>query len=794
MAGSRESQSSSSNAPPLNDAAATYEDLLLKKLNRLFVKSSERSEDIVERTLGLRQRKNAVDLTKNDGKASHEAIAQAREAQRIREEAKAQEEFFKRVEDSIEKYREQLKINREAMKIVQEDILTEVNQLSLKQEEFRGKFQAGILNTILEVNATASSFHALENKIADLKSAASTEENAILDEFLTAIKDAYKHTATIIEEGLEANINAAMDKAVEKIAVQSGKFKPNNKVLYRILLGLGFAALVLELAYAYFVTDQSKEAIANIIAKSSEQAHNIFSTLPSISADGSWAKFMYIPAALLAFGDLVANLLFVDPIAEAQAADRGLADGLRVGFKTFIKNSFGSTKSIVLAGIPTLAQIVAYSVGAYADVAALDSLLESWFGNGKYAAEALVLILGSYYYWISQRNDSLEGAKFFVNEGKYAKTPSQPWLLSRFLDGDWATSLQVGFEGLSAAGLRAIGFGFLGKWFVENVMKTASVDSVEKLAEHVASMSPDAMQALVAQTMDAMGLETLKSVGFYVGFITCLIGFIRYHKSYNKYFNDAKGNRLDQVTPEERDEKYAEVYKTMGWGQYIGGIAKDFFNPFSLGQTIGVGYLASLGANHLPELVHPAVMPSVLGALGAVAAFGTYRTASLRVDLNKMVVQDKLQHDIKSNNAASIVAEKKKITPQENSGLFASAVAAVTTVTRVVSGVPGFTKSLPFIPEGGAILAGASLGAATNANNYVYFKDNVMQAIGTWKGRVSGWFSKKVEDNNQPDDAVADKKAYQAAKRGCCGFFSRNSAPKQDETSSLLIDNSSPSI
>jgi len=400
----------------------------------------------------------------------------------------------------------------------------------------------------------------------------------------------------------------ATDEKLNSIAIHD----PENGFVKKTVNILGWGSLIMEAGYqgyVYSILMKTFPAIAERLG---------------IKNFPKWAAI--IPSSILTAGNATADVTLFDPNVEAKTWCKKLPHGFFKGIYDHLKEGFSSLKGIAFYVIPETGMVVAFPLGAYADVVPLHDWLQEHFGAWKFVPIGVGVILGTSYYVFSQAEDNLKAVRYFFDREQQL-SPPQPSFKEWLLEKDAAVALQLVLRVLPATVTRSISFGFLGATAAEQIISPLYA-------------TPGALIGFAAATV-AYG------PGRSAGMVQKLTG--------------SEGNRIDLVTNAELDLAYKiknqlplneQPVSKLEWLKTaaLRGVAtKDGLwelIPWSA-QTLFAGYFAAQTLDWISSLAHyPEVALSLrfaTGALGAAVMYYSYHETEVRNELAKNVIDSAKQ-------------------------------------------------------------------------------------------------------------------------------------------------------
>jgi hypothetical protein len=522
-----------------------------------------------------------------------------------------------------------------------------------------------------------------------------------------------------------------------------------NPFVYKVVKNLARVALGFEAFYEIFNFVYVKKAIETIGK--------------IVGAPQVGAAAPYLSAVLTAL-DSGANLTMFDPEEEAETFSKALPDGFIKGSARYTISCVSSPGNFLRKGIPTLAMIINFPTGSYAEAEPIMQKLNEWIGDYKYIPVTFILVISSSYYLFSSGLDTLNGVEFLLNEGDQRLSPAQERLWQKvWYKKDFATPIQVAIESALQDIMRSVTFAFLGGRMVEQAEGKYDVDDEN---QHPASSAYTTMAIIAA-------LATL---------ITCESA--RGRKAYEKHYGK-KGRRLDLITQEQINEQYQNKYGVMTWAQYLKTEFYRMLSPLGLAESVLPAYFASRSPAYLFGSVDDLqgwpidiAMPIALGSMVALTMYlGIYRNADLRRELRNDVIDNQLKAEQKAANDQKIEAAKAQaltdgvtyVEPEEEKApressclkitamLFAAGTQTARTLTSIPSMVGVTSKYTSLTIKDQTVLAASGAAAVQfSASSYNWMHDKslaTMQRYSTSAKKLFdscvGYFSKpRVVSNN----------------------------------------------
>lgn len=429
-----------------------------------------------------------------------------------------------------------------------------------------------------------------------------------------------RSTTTIVSQPPAAAAKQSVPPAIEHIAVVSPpsssgsrKFtrgqhpkppKPYNRALGIFAKATGWGAIGTELFYEYFTLKQVQEILGNIFDHLG---------MGKAAKATAWAT-----AGILVAGDSGANFTFMSPNSDGQELGEKFAgeDGFfkKVG-KTLL-NSVTTTNGFITIFIPSVAALINFPIGSYADVQQIQDKLTQYFGKpGGYTIMGGVVYLGTSYYVMGTLQDTYDGFDEVWNNPS-----NRPSLLKRIKDGDVASTLQAGIEQVFAnILLRPTSFAWLGADFA----------------------------------LTTLGLPQLKIPMMVAGWASTVItgAPARWLVTRNKFFG-TNAHPYEQISPEEFHEEYHRLYGQMPYGPWLLKEVGRALKLVGLAQAGLAGYVVNEAMKLIPSFEYlgfdlPTVLrAAVVYAVASTMYFGVYRNAEVKREVNRSIVEKKIKAEI----------------------------------------------------------------------------------------------------------------------------------------------------
>lgn len=496
-------------------------------------------------------------------------------------------------------------------------------------------------------------------------------------------------------EGFLQNLSAEDVEKCRKFLNRRGR----NPFVYGVVKKTSYASLVVEAFYEYFTYFYTKKAIETLggLAKLSD---DIISPLAIASA------------LTLVVLDTGANLTLFDPETISNSWSRNFFDGFFKGtyrnLKKIIKSN-GFCNSFIVIAIPTLGALVAYPVGAYANVESIEPWLSENMGQLKWIVMGPVIVIGSTYYVLSQFEDALTGMNFLLNQGNERLEPPQSTLLYKiFWQRDIPTALQCLIEQFSAAISRAIGFGYL----------------AGRIAEE-SQLSSD-------------WVVTFQIIGF----SATVLAFhpARAPSTYKKYYG-TKNRRLDLITDEIRNKAYLKKYADMNFLKFMLHKILQLLHPIGLVESGLVAYFTTHVQNYLKDVDSLKTWNGdlVITFLCSFITSGLILLIHYKAISKKELNEFAIEHLVNGDKVLPLNASLREDTVSPISKLIGAAFSLGTWSTRTLNGIPfmmGLIKSMP-IKDQVVFAIGNNIIPAVNGYDYYYGKvSDTVDKIGKRVGNV----------------------------------------------------------